>query len=210
MASTSASISARAPVRRACIAAKSSYSGARVPAALRLKPVRASRGNAQKVYAVAVGDKIPDVELSSFDSEGNMQTMSTRDLCAGKKIVLFAVPGAFTPTCSLKHLPSFIDRADDLRAKGIDDICCVAVNDAFVMDAWGKSVGADDKIMMLADGSAKLAKALEVSLDLTDKGLGVRSRRYAMLLDDGVVKTLNLEEGGAFTVSSAEDILAKL
>jgi len=140
-----------------------------------------------------------------------MQTVTMPKLCEAKKVVLLAVPGAFTPTCSLKHLPGFIEKADDFRAKGIDIIACTAVNDAFVMSAWQKSMGEDGgKVMMLADGSALLAKALGVELDLTDKGLGVRSRRYAMLLDDGVVKTLNLEEGGAFTVSGADDILATL
>ena len=100
--------------------------------------------------------------------------------------IIFAVPGAFTPTCSLKHLPGFIDRADELKAKGVDTIACVSVNDAFVMDAWGKSVGADGKVLMLADGSAVFAKAIGAELDLNDKGLGMRSRRYAMLVDDGV------------------------
>ena len=139
-----------------------------------------------------------------------MQEVSVGELTKGKKVVLFAVPGAFTPTCSLKHLPGFIENADELKAKGVDTIACVSVNDAFVMDAWGKSVGADGKVLMLADGSAVLAKAIGADLDLTDKGLGIRSRRYAMLVEDSVVKVLNLEEGGAFTVSSAEDILSAL
>jgi len=160
--------------------------------------------------AIAVGEKLPDVKLKYFDIEGNMKDISTEQLAKGKKIVLFAVPGAFTPTCSLKHLPGFIEKADEIKAKGVDAIACISVNDAFVMDAWGKSVGAGDKVMMLADGSGQLAKALNVELDLTDKGLGVRSRRYAMLVDDLVVKTLNLEEGGAFTVSSADSILEAL
>lgn len=151
-----------------------------------------------------------DVKLSYFDGEGNMQEVSVGELTKGKKVVLFAVPGAFTPTCSLKHLPGFIENADELKAKGVDTIACVSVNDAFVMDAWGKSVGADGKVLMLADGSAVLAKAIGADLDLTDKGLGIRSRRYAMLVEDSVVKVLNLEEGGAFTVSSAEDILSAL
>jgi glutaredoxin-dependent peroxiredoxin len=139
-----------------------------------------------------------------------MQEITLGELTKGKKVVLFAVPGAFTPTCSLKHLPGFIDKADALKAKGVDTIGCVSVNDAFVMDAWGKTVGADGKVIMLADGSGIFAKAVGVELDLSDKGLGLRSRRYAMLADDGVVKVLNLEEGGAFTVSSADDILAAL
>lgn len=151
-----------------------------------------------------------DLKFNFFDAEGNMQETSVGELTKGKKVVLFAVPGAFTPTCSLKHLPGFIERADELKARGVDALACVAVNDAFVMDAWGKSVGADGKVLMLADGSATFAKAIGAELDLTDKGLGLRSRRYAMLVDDGVVKVLNLEEGGAFTVSSADDILASL
>jgi peroxiredoxin len=159
------------------------------------------------VNAVAVGEKLPEGKFKFFDSEGNMKEISTEQLCKGKKVVLFAVPGAFTPTCSMKHLPGFIDKADDLKAKGVDAIACISVNDAFVMDAWGKSVGAGDKVMMLADGNGQFAKSLGVELDLTDKGLGVRSRRYAMLVEDGNVKMLNLEEGGAFTVSSAESIL---
>ncbi|GAB4817675.1 hypothetical protein N2152v2_004721 [Parachlorella kessleri] len=166
---------------------------------------------ALKVAAIAVGDKLPtDAKLSYFDAEGNMQELSVGNLTKGKKVVVFAVPGAFTPTCSLKHLPGFVEKADELKAKGIDTIACISVNDAFVMDAWGKSVGADGKVLMLADGSALFTKAIDAELDLTDKGLGVRSRRYAMLVDDGVVKALNMEEGGAFTVSSAEDILSGL
>lgn len=166
---------------------------------------------AVRIDALAVGDKLPaDAKLSYFNADGNMQEVALGTLTKGKKVVLFAVPGAFTPTCSLKHLPGFIEKADELKAKGVDTIACVSVNDAFVMDAWGKSVGADGKVLMLADGSALFTKAIDAELDLTDKGLGVRSRRYAMLADDGVVKILNLEEGGAFTVSSAEEILAAL
>jgi glutaredoxin-dependent peroxiredoxin len=151
-----------------------------------------------------------DLKFNFFDAEGNMQEITVGNLTKGKKVVLFAVPGAFTPTCSLKHLPGFIEKADELKGKGVDTIACVSVNDAFVMDAWGKSVGADGKILMLADGSAVFAKAIGAELDLNDKGLGVRSRRYAMLVDDGAVKVLNLEEGGAFTVSSADDIISAL
>ena len=150
------------------------------------------------------------VSLSYFDAEGSMQTVSSAELAAGKKMVLFAVPGAFTPTCSLKHLPGFIENADAIKAKGVDVLACVAVNDVFVMDAWGKSVQAEGKVMMLADGSADLARSLGVELDLKDKGLGIRSRRYVMLVEDGTVTHLNLEDGGAFTYSSAEDILGAL
>uniref|UniRef100_A0A7S1XAE3 Glutaredoxin-dependent peroxiredoxin n=1 Tax=Tetraselmis chuii TaxID=63592 RepID=A0A7S1XAE3_9CHLO len=174
-----------------------------------LRPQRQQRG-VFSVNALAVGDKLPECKLTYFNAEGQMEEVSTAELTTGKKVVLFAVPGAFTPTCSVKHLPGFIEKSEDLKSKGVDTVACVSVNDAFVMDAWGKSVGADGKVLMLADGSAVFTKALGVELDLEDKGLGVRSRRYAMLLDDGVVKTLNLEEGGAFTISSAEDILGSL
>lgn len=159
------------------------------------------------VKAIAVGEKLPNATFKHFDSEGNMKELTTEALCKGKKVIIFAVPGAFTPTCSMKHLPGFIDKADELKSKGVSAIACISVNDAFVMDAWGKSVGAGDKVLMLADGNGQFAKALGVELDLTDKGLGVRSRRYAMYVEDGVVKTLNLEEGGAFTISSAEFML---
>ncbi|DBB09326.1 hypothetical protein WJX82_007491 [Trebouxia sp. C0006] len=175
------------------------------------KAPRSAQFRTCRVSAISVGDKVPgDVKFNYFDAEGNMQDISVEDLTKGKKVVLIGVPGAFTPTCSLKHLPGFMEKADDLKAKGVDTIACVAVNDAFVMDAWSKSVGTDDKILMLADGSAVFTKAIGVELDLADKGLGIRSRRYAMLLDDGSVKELNLEEGGAFTVSSADEILAAL
>lgn len=172
---------------------------------------RCARFSSCRVSAISIGDKVPgDVKFNYFDAEGNMQDISVEDLTKGKKVVLIGVPGAFTPTCSLKHLPGFMEKADDLKAKGVDTIACVSVNDAFVMDAWSKSVGTDDKILMLADGSAVFTKAIGVELDLADKGLGVRSRRYAMLVDDGAVKELNLEEGGAFTVSSADEILSAL
>jgi len=163
-----------------------------------------------KVSALSVGDKMPDSSLSYFDNEGNMASLNIQEACAGKKVVLFAVPGAFTPTCSLKHLPGFVEKADEIKAKGVDMIGCVSVNDAFVMDAWGKTVDVGDKVMMLADGSGLFTKALGVELDLTDNGLGKRSRRYSMLVDDGEVKVLNLEEGGSFTFSGADEILSAL
>ena len=129
---------------------------------------------------------------------------------SGKKVVLFAVPGAFTPTCSAKHLPGFVEQADAIRAKGVDTIACVAVNDVFVMDAWGKNQNAADKVQMLADGSADFARALDVELDLVGRGLGVRSRRYSMIVEDGTVTQLNLEEGGGYEVSDAGTILGQL
>jgi peroxiredoxin len=175
-----------------------------------IRPAAAFRASSVRAYAVAVGEKLPEAKFRFFDSEGNMKELGTEQLCKGKKVVMFAVPGAFTPTCSMKHLPGFIEKAEEIKAKGVDTIACISVNDAFVMDAWGKSVGAGDKVLMLADGNGQFAKALGVELDLTDKGLGVRSRRYALLADDQVVKVLNLEEGGAFTVSSADTIMEAL
>lgn len=179
-------------------------------ASARLAPRLFGSRTFNPVSAIAVGDKLPDATFNFFDAEKQMQEISTDELCKGKKVILFAVPGAFTPTCSSKHLPGFLDMSEQLKAKGVDTIACVSVNDAFVMDAWGQSLSVGDKIMMLADGSANFAKAIGVELDLTDKGLGMRSRRYAMLVDDLEVKVLNLEEGGAFTVSSAEEMLHTL
>jgi peroxiredoxin len=158
---------------------------------------------------IKVGDKIPSVTLQTKTADG-IQSVSTDDFFKGKKVVLFAVPGAFTPTCSAKHLPGFVNNADKIKAKGVDEIACVSVNDAFVMDAWGAAQSAGGKVTMLADGSAKLAQALGLDLDLVEKGLGVRSQRYAMVVDDGKVSLLNVEEGGAFEKSSAETILASL
>ncbi|MBH62858.1 MAG: peroxiredoxin [Alphaproteobacteria bacterium] len=159
--------------------------------------------------AVNVGDSIPDVNLVTMGSSGPEQ-VSTEDLFKGKKVVAFALPGAFTPTCSAKHLPGFVANADAIKAKGVDSIICLSVNDVFVMDAWGKDQNVGDKVAMIADGSGALANALGLELDLTERGLGVRSRRYSMIVDDGVVSLLNLEDGGAFEVSSAEKILEQL
>ncbi|XP_019187021.1 PREDICTED: peroxiredoxin-2E-1, chloroplastic [Ipomoea nil] len=162
--------------------------------------------------AISVGDKLPDATLSFFESSDDLQTVSISDLTAGKKAILFAVPGAFTPTCSQKHLPGFVEKASEIKAKGVDTIACISVNDAFVMKAWKENLGVKDEVLLLSDGNGEFTKAIGCELDLTDKpvGLGVRSRRYAMLVEDGVVKVLNLEEGGAFTSSSAEDMLKAL
>ena len=157
---------------------------------------------------IAVGDKIPSVTVQHKTADG-IDQVSTDDYFAGRKVVLFAVPGAFTPTCSQKHLPGFVANADALKAKGVDEIACIAVNDAFVMDAWGKDQGAEGKVTMLADGSAKLAKALGLDMDLTERGMGPRSKRYAMVVDDGKVTALNVDESG-FEKSSAETILGAL
>lgn len=126
------------------------------------------------------------------------------------QVVFVAVPGAFTPTCSTKHVPGFVASVDAFKGKGVDTVACISVNDAFVMRAWAKSLNADGKILMLADGSGDFTRAVGAELDLSDKGLGLRSRRYSMLADNGTVKQLNMEEGGAFTISGAEDLLKQL
>jgi len=159
--------------------------------------------------AIAVGDKIPSAKLKTMTAEGP-KDISTDDIFSGKKVVLFAVPGAFTPTCSAKHLPGFVEKAADIRGKGVDTIACLAVNDAFVMGAWGKAQNTGDKVLMLADGAAAFTKQLGLDLDLTGPGMGVRSKRYAMVVDNGTVKALQVEAPGAFEVSSADAILKAL
>ena len=158
---------------------------------------------------IAKGDKVPAATLKEM-TDGGPQNVDTADLFGGRKVVAFCVPGAFTPTCSAKHLPGFVEKAEAIREKGVDDIVCFAVNDAFVMGAWGEQRGAAGKVRMLADGSGDLAKAMGGELDLSGLGLGVRARRYSMIVDDGTVTHLNLEDGGAFEVSSAEKILEQL
>jgi peroxiredoxin len=138
------------------------------------------------------------------------QDLNSDELFGGKTVALFSVPGAFTPTCSAKHLPGFVQNAAALKAKGIDTIACTAANDVFVMDAWGKDQNTGDAVTMLADGSADFAKALELELDLTARGMGMRAQRYSMVVKDGVVDKLNVEEPGAFEVSSAEHMLSQL
>jgi peroxiredoxin len=158
---------------------------------------------------IQVGEKIPTVTLTRIGEKGP-EPISTDELFAGKKVVLFAVPGAFTPTCSAKHLPSFVEHADALKAKGVDEIVCASVNDIFVMQAWGQNQQADGKVIMLADGDAMLTKALGLELDLTGKGLGLRSQRYSMLVEDGVVKSVNVDPAGSYEKSSAEEMLRQL
>ena len=158
--------------------------------------------------AVKAGDKIPSGTLAFLGADGP-ETISTDELFSGKKIVLFAVPGAFTPTCSESHLPSFVANADKISAKGVDRIVCLSVNDPFVMGAWGKAQNAEH-ILMAADGSAVWTKALGLELDLVERGLGVRSQRYSMIVDDGKVTHLNVEDGPKYEVSSAENILEQL
>jgi glutaredoxin/glutathione-dependent peroxiredoxin len=158
---------------------------------------------------IKVGDKVPSATLMEMKG-GAPQPVKTDDLFAGKKVVLFAVPGAFTPTCSAKHLPGFVQKADEVKKKGVDVIVCLSVNDAFVMGAWGEQQRTGDKIMMLADGNGEFTRALGLELDGTKFGMGQRSQRFSMLVDNGVVKKLNVEEGGAFSVSSAEHMLQQL
>jgi peroxiredoxin len=156
--------------------------------------------------AIKEGEKIPDVTLK----DTGMKDVTTQQLFGGKKVVLFAVPGAFTPTCSNQHLPGFIEQADAIRAKGVDDIICVSVNDSFVMDSWGKDRGAEGKVTMIADGNATLATALGLEMDGSGIGFGTRSQRYAAIVEDGVVTKLAVEKPMAFEVSSAEAILGAL
>ena len=158
---------------------------------------------------ITVGDRIPEATLTVMGADGPAP-ITTEELFSGKKVAVFAVPGAFTPTCSAKHLPGFVEQAGAIKAKGVDAIACVAVNDVFVMNAWGKSQNVGDGVMMLADGSGAFAKALDVELDLVERGLGVRSRRYSMIVDDGTITQLNLEEGGGFEVSDAGTLLTQI
>ena len=158
---------------------------------------------------IKVGDKIPSAILMTPTEDGP-QMVKTDDFFAGKTTALFAVPGAFTPTCSAKHLPGFKDRAGELAAKGVDQIACVSVNDAFVMGAWGKDQGVGGEVKMLADGNGDFTKALGLELDGSKFGMGPRSQRYSMIVEDGVVKSLNVEEGGEFRVSSADYLLEQL
>ena len=158
---------------------------------------------------IKVGDKVPSALLMEMKG-GTPQPVKTDEFFAGKKVAVFALPGAFTPTCSAKHLPSFIQHADELKAKGVDAIACISVNDAFVMGAWGEQQKADGKVAMLADGNGDFTKAVGLEMDGSKFGMGKRSQRYSMLVDDGVVKSLNVEEPGAFSISSAEHMLKQL
>ena len=158
---------------------------------------------------IAVGDKIPAVNLKTMGENGP-EDVDSAAYFGGKKVVIFSVPGAFTPTCSAKHLPGFVEHADAIKGKGVDAIGCLAVNDAFVMGAWGDSQNAGGKVDMLADGSAAFTMALGLELDLVAAGLGMRGQRFALIVEDGTVTDVAVEEGGAFEVSSAEAVMAKL
>jgi peroxiredoxin len=164
---------------------------------------------------IKVGDTLPSGSLSEFfDVEGEgcslgPNTFDIAKLTAGKTVAIFGLPGAFTPTCSAKHAPGYIDQVDAFKAAGVDEIWCVSVNDPFVMGAWGRELKAAGKVRMMADGSAKFAQATGLTLDLTEKGLGLRSQRYSMLVKNGVVQSLNVEEGGGFKVSDADTLLTQ-
>jgi peroxiredoxin len=158
---------------------------------------------------VKVGDAVPTATLTTFGPSGP-QPITTEELFKGKTVALFAVPGAFTPTCSAKHLPGFKTHAADLKAKGVDTIACVSVNDVFVMKAWGENQGVGDDILMLADGNGDFTKAVGLELDAGRFGMGQRSQRYSLIVKDGIIKELNVEQGGEFKVSTAEYMLAQL
>ena len=159
--------------------------------------------------AIKVGDKIPAAALRTKTADG-IQEVKTADIFGGKKVVVFALPGAFTPTCSAKHLPGYVEQAKALKGKGVDAIACVSVNDAFVMDAWGKDQKVGDSVMMMADGNADFTKALGLETDGSGYGMGTRSKRYAMVVEDGTVTNLFVEEPGQYEVSAAEYVLGKL
>ncbi len=159
--------------------------------------------------AIKAGERMPSGVLKTMTAEGP-RDLTTDELFQGKKVVLFSVPGAFTPTCDAKHLPGFVQLADQLRAKGVDVLACLAVNDVFVMNAWGKASGVGEKVLMLADGNGEYSKALGLELDARAFGMGLRGQRFALVVDDGVVRHVNVEAPGQFKVSAAEYVLAQL
>lgn len=158
---------------------------------------------------IKIGDKLPEGTLYEMREDGP-QPVSVAELTAGKRIVIFGLPGAFTPTCSALHVPGYVAQADQIKAKGVDQIVCLSVNDAFVMGAWGKDQKVGDKVRMLGDGSGLWTKAMGLELDLVAKGLGMRCERFSMLVDNGVVKSLNVEAPGKFEVSDAQSMLNSL
>ena len=161
------------------------------------------------IVMIKIGDKMPAGTITQITKDGP-QKINAEEFFKGRKVVLFSVPGAFTPTCDAKHLPGFIEKAADIRGKGIDVIACLAVNDAFVMKAWGKSQNADGKVEMLADGNAEYTKALGLDFDATGFGMGTRGQRFSLVVDNGVVKQVNVEQKGEFKVSSAEHVLTQI
>lgn len=158
---------------------------------------------------IKVGDKLPEATFMEMTADGP-KPVSSADVFGGRTVALFAVPGAYTPTCSARHLPGFVDKAGEFKAKGVDEIVCTSVNDVFVMGAWGKSTNSDGSVRMLADGNGAFAQALGLELDASGFGMGKRSQRYSMLVKDGVVAELNVEQGGEFKVSSADYLLGQL
>lgn len=158
---------------------------------------------------VKVGDKMPEGKFTRMTQDGPAK-LTTDELFKGKTVVLFSVPGAFTPTCDAKHLPGFVELADEIKAKGVDTIACTAVNDVFVMNAWGKSGGVGNKILMLADGNGEYAKALGLDMDASSYGMGVRGKRFALIVKDGVATHVNIEGPGEFKVSAADYVLKQL
>jgi peroxiredoxin len=158
---------------------------------------------------IKIGDRVPSVKLKHV-TDGGVGDVDTAEFFGGKRVVLFSVPGAFTPTCSKEHLPGYVARADEIKAKGVDEIVCLAVNDAFVMKAWAEAQGVGDKVSLLADGNAAFTKEMGLSQDLGVAGLGVRGKRFSMLVDDGIVKTLDVENAPGVSVSGADACLTKL
>lgn len=159
---------------------------------------------------IKAGDRMPEGRLAVMGPDGKPGSITTQALFGGKKVVLFAVPGAFTPTCSARHLPGFVDKAAAIEAKGVDTVACMAVNDVFVMAAWGQSASVGDSVLMLSDGNGEYTKALGLELDASGFGMGGRAKRFSMIIDDGVVTRLNVEPPGEFGLSSAETILEQL
>jgi peroxiredoxin len=175
------------------------------PAALLGHPAQSS---GDEEMTISIGDRLPDVPLTIATPDGPQPT-TTLDYFKGKKVALFAVPGAFTPTCSARHLPSFVEKANELKGKGVDEIACVSVNDPFVMAAWGESAGSKD-ITMLSDGNCEFSEALGLAMDASKFGMGKRSQRYSMVVNDGAVEQLNVEEPGEYRASSAEHMLEQI
>ncbi|MET0535292.1 MAG: peroxiredoxin [Steroidobacter sp.] len=158
---------------------------------------------------IKVGDRVPAGTLTLITKDGP-QKVSAEEFFNGRKVVLFSVPGAFTPTCDAKHLPGFVEKAADIKGKGVDAIACMAVNDAFVMKAWGKAQNTDGKVEMVADGNAEYTKALGLDMDASGHGMGIRGQRFSLVVDNGVVKQVNVEQKGEFKVSSADHVLTQL
>jgi peroxiredoxin len=159
--------------------------------------------------SITAGDRLPKTTLTKASAEGP-QPVDSEDYFRGRRVAIFSVPGAFTPTCSARHLPGFVERAEDIKGKGVDEVACVAVNDAFVMQAWGEQAGVDGKVTMLADGNGDFAKAIGLTMDGSKYGLGLRGQRWSAVVNDGVVEQLNVEEPGAFNVSSADYMIERL